>query len=123
MGAHQLMTHVCNTATVKTTAKTTATATTAGPTAKTAATATAGAAAAAAAAAAGGGGLSSLRKACLADNAVGPQGLGWVLSAVLAGGAGAALCVLDLSLNALGDEGCKVRGGRFSRTAAGIPAV
>lgn len=59
------------------------------------------------------GGLASMRKACLADNGMGPQGLGWLLTGLVAGRAGAALCVLDLSLNMLGDEGCKVGGKRL----------
>ncbi|KAG2483285.1 hypothetical protein HYH03_017832 [Edaphochlamys debaryana] len=65
--------------------------------------------AAALAAAAGGGGLPALKTACLADNLLGPEGVESVLAAVLgSGGAGGGACsVLDLSLNSLGDAGCK----------------
>ncbi len=70
--------------------------------------------------------------ACLADNRLGPQGVELVCGALGGAGAGGgraaggpksgaarghALTVLDLSVNALADEGAKVR--RALRGAAG----
>lgn len=46
--------------------------------------------------------------ACLADNNLGGAGAASIGSALVAGGSGTSLNLLDLSLNNLGDEGAKV---------------